>query len=205
MRKLALAVVISSLCVFAHAADSKTIKESFSLDDATQLEIDFPVGKLDLEVYSGSNIEVEIIVNPGNKDSWFGNSTSVDDAKLETKRTAGELALAINNDDYDLTWHVRVPKSLSLDIEVGVGNIEISELQNSADIEVGVGNINITTHSSDFRSIELASGVGKTALKGFTGDDKRKSMVGSESFYSGQGQFIIDAESGVGNVKLRSR
>ncbi|PCK30857.1 hypothetical protein [Pseudoalteromonas piscicida] len=203
MKKIALALALSTAAMTTQAAETKTITASFPSNGLTELEVDIAVGKIDLQTYNGDSIEVEILVEPKDSDSWFGN-TDVNDAQLTNKTSTNKLALEVNSDDYELSWQVKVPANLALDIEVGVGKIDIDNLNNSADLEVGVGKIKITSTAVDFKEVSLDSGVGKTAMSGYQNSaTSEKSMVGSKTNYTGKGQYSIDAEVGVGNIKLR--
>lgn len=203
MKKLALVLALSAAVMTAQAKDSKTITASFPSNSLAELEVDIAVGKIDLQTYNGDTIEVDILVELKESDSWFGKP-DVSEATLNSNTSGDKLSLEINSDDYELSWQVKVPVNLALDVEVGVGKIDIQDLNNSADLEVGVGKIKIETTATDFKKVSLDSGVGKTAISGFGNvETSEKSMVGSTTDYRGQGQYSIDAEVGVGNIRLR--
>ncbi|MDW7550898.1 MULTISPECIES: hypothetical protein [Pseudoalteromonas] len=202
MKRIICALLVSSAAITAHANETKTITASFSGSDVIELEIDVAVGKVDLETYHGDTIEVEILVAPKDSDSWF-STPDVNDAELTSKSHADKLSLEVPSDDYELSWHVKVPQSVALDIEVGVGKIEVNALNNSAELEVGVGKIKVAAMASDFKQVSLDSGVGKTSMSGYPASNTaKKSMVGSKTDYSGAGRYAIDAEVGVGNISL---
>ncbi|MEI5639876.1 MULTISPECIES: hypothetical protein [unclassified Pseudoalteromonas] len=203
MKKTLLALALGLASISSQAQDSRTIKQSFDSNDISELEIDVPVGKVDLTTYQGSTVEIDILVEPKDSDDWFGD-VDLSEAVLENTTSGGTLALEIDSDDYELTWTVKAPEHLALDIEVGVGKIELQNLSNSAELEVGVGKIDIHTTTDDYNRILLDSGVGKTRMSGFSfSSEQQKSMVGSTSEYNGSGRYNLDAEVGVGKIKLQ--
>lgn len=205
MKKLLLAA-LTTVCfsVPTLAQDSKVIEQSFKLDKSTELEIDFPVGKIDMNTYDGDTVVVTIRLEPKDTDDWLPSSIDLSDIELHSERVRSELSLSIDNDDVKQEWEVKVPKSMRLDVEVGVGKVEIKDLANSADIEVGVGKVRIDTLENDFKKVSLDSGVGKTSLTGLVGKvESQKKMVSSQTDYHGEGKYSLDIEVGVGNIKVR--
>ncbi|MCF2858893.1 hypothetical protein L1286_15510 [Pseudoalteromonas sp. SMS1] len=201
MRKLLWLPLSLSLAWQAQAEQAHTIKEQFSATPHQTLEISFPVGKLTVETYEGEYIHVEIELRE-NDQSWFGN-TELSAIQLEQKQHSKALYLTIDEKDVDQVWHIKLPSSLALEAELGVGNINIDTLRNHAEIEVGVGNVKIQSALSDYQSIDLESGVGKTKLTHFAGKSTyEQSMVGSKTKYKGAGQYALEIDVGVGNIKV---
>jgi hypothetical protein len=205
MKKLLLAALTSAvISAPVWAEDTRTIEQSFNIENSTELEIDFPVGSLEMTSYDGDQIQVTIRLEPKNHDGWFTGKVDLSAVKLQSTRQRQELSLAIDDDNLEQTWEVKVPKSMSLDVEVGVGKIEIQALENTADVEVGVGKVRIDTAIDDFKQVNLESGVGKTSLSGFVGKaQSHKKMVSSQTEYFGSGQYNLEVEVGVGNIKVR--
>ena len=201
---LLLTAAAASLSFNVLANESHTIKQSFAAHNNQQLEIDFPVGRLDMTSYDGDKIEVSIRLEVQQNDSWFNSNVNLDEITLDHHTKSDTLSLKITEKDLKQYWQVKVPSSIQLDIEVGVGNVKLSELANSADIEVGVGKVSIDTNEADFKSISLESGVGTTSVKGLINTaTQHKKITRSETHYTGQGSHNIEVEVGVGNIQVR--
>tara|TARA_Y100000588_G_scaffold378263_1_gene458492 strand:- start:915 stop:1535 length:621 start_codon:yes stop_codon:yes gene_type:complete len=205
MKKLLLAAFTSAVISGpAWAEDTRTIEQSFNLENSLELEIDFPVGSLEMTSYDGDQIHVTIRLEPKDNDGWFTDKVDLSAVKLKSSRQRQELSLSIDDDNLEQTWEVKVPKSMRLDVEVGVGKIEIQAFENNADVEVGVGKVRIDTAIDDFKQVNLESGVGKTSLSGLVGKaQSHKQMVSSQTEYFGSGQYTLEVEVGVGNIKVR--
>ncbi|MBQ4813426.1 hypothetical protein A7985_20050 [Pseudoalteromonas luteoviolacea] len=185
----------------AQATQTHTISEQFPIASNQSLEISFPVGKLNVETYQGDSIQVNIELRE-KEEGWFGK-TDLSAIRLERQQQNQEIYLTIDEETVEQTWHVKMPASLLLEAELGVGNINIDALANSAEIEVGVGNVKIQSGLKDYQSVELESGVGKTKLKNFSGkSNHEKSMVGSTTKYRGHGKYQLEVDVGVGNIKV---
>ncbi len=205
MKKIAVATLLaSSLFSSSVFADSeKRITDSITMKPEQTLSINFPVGSLEVEIVDTNELTIEIDIEAKN-DSWFSSDQDVSGVTLDKDIRDKRIKLEIDDNDLQQEWLIKVPKSAALDLEIGVGSVEISNLINSADIEVGVGSVRIATSTNDFKRIELESGVGDTAIRGMQGDlEQKRNMVSSESILRGNGQFSIEAEVGVGDIKVK--
>jgi len=209
MKKLLIASgIIATLLSSSVIADTqKRIVESLTLSADQSLDIKFPVGSVDIEIVDGDQLEIEIELKPQNSNwnSWFSSNKDLSAIKLKKNISNSHVTLEIDEDDLNQEWHIKVPRSAEIDIDLGVGNVDIDNLANSAEIDVGVGSVIIDTDSDDFKRIDLESGVGDTRISGFSGDSSQKrQMVSSSSAYTGSGLYRIEVEVGVGDVKVRN-
>lgn len=207
MKKTLLAIMTTALLTTSvWAKEERTISKSYSPKTAAELAIEVPVGSIELTAYNGDSVEVSVTITPKNDDSWFSKNVDLDKFEIESKHSANELNLTIDSDDIQQEWVVKVPHSMALELEMGVGKVDVDALSNSADIEVGVGNVTVETTLNDFRAISLEAGVGKTSVKGFDKNvEHSKNMVSSDVKYRGEGQHHINVEVGVGNAKVSKK
>lgn len=205
MKKLALAMTLiaASISTNLYAADEKRITETLTMNQGQNLEIDFPVGSIEIITVDGYELSIEIEIE-GKDEGWFSKNRDVSNIELNKRVRDNRISLEIDEDNLNQEWVIKVPKSAAIDIEVGVGSIEIQKLENSVDADVGVGSIRIDTVLDDFKRIDLSTGVGDTSIKGFRGDlESSRNIVSSEARYSGNGEYSIEAEVGVGDIKVR--
>ncbi|WP_405128206.1 hypothetical protein [Pseudoalteromonas sp. PB2-1] len=185
------------------AKDSRELNHTFAINGTSQLEIDFPVGSLEVQNYAGSEVVVTVRIEPKNDTGWFDSEMDLSDIKLSHSQNAGSLSLKLDNDDIQQNWLVKMPSTMAIDVELGVGDIEINDTSNSVDIELGVGAVRIDSALDDYKRIELETGVGDTKIRGMLNEAKQsRKIVSSHSNYSGNGQFEIDVEVGVGDIKV---
>lgn len=197
------AIGLALTTTYAMAKDSRELNHNFAVSGASQLEIDFPVGILEVENYDGSEVVVTVRIEPKNDKGWFGSEVDLSDIELSHSQSAGSLNLKLDNDDIQQSWYVKMPKSMAIDVELGVGDIEINDASNSVDIELGVGAVRIDSALDDYKRIELDTGVGDTKIRGLKNDaNTSRKVVSSHSSYRGNGQYAIDVEVGVGDIKV---
>ncbi|WP_042146680.1 MULTISPECIES: hypothetical protein [unclassified Pseudoalteromonas] len=207
MKKLLIAsgIIASILATSAFADSQKRIVENLTLSTDQSLDIKFPVGSVDIEIVDGDQLEIEIELKPQDSkwNSWFSSDKDLGSIKLDKNISNSHVTLEIDEDDLNQEWHIKVPRSAEIDIDLGVGSVEIDNLSNSVEVDVGVGSVVIDTDTNDFKRIDLESGVGDTRISGFSGDSSQKrQMVSSSSAYTGSGLYRIEVEVGVGDVKV---
>ena len=200
-------LLLTAFAVFmsttANAKIEHEIKRNFTVDTQQTLDISFPVGSLEINTHDGNEVKVTIELEEKNN-GWFDDSDNLDELTLDSEQTANKLTLSLDNDDVQQNWLVSVPLSLAVNLDLGVGDIEINDFANSADIEVGVGAVRIDSQSDDYKYISLDSGVGDTRISGLKSDAKTsRKMVSSESEYTGSGTHTIKIEVGVGDIKIK--
>ena len=131
--------------------------------------------------------------------------------RLNWKLTSGPnvagsaLHLALTDNNLEQTWVVRVPANLALGMNIGVGDVRLSEFANSLDMEVGVGSVNVEVIDNNYRNIRLDVGVGDAQIRNFE-DNVRSSrgFISDNARYTGNGEHSIDIEVGVGEVRVRN-
>ncbi|EAR28668.1 Secreted protein containing internal repeats [Pseudoalteromonas tunicata D2] len=196
--------LIAALCSQQAIADSeKRIAETLTMTKQQSLSINFPVGSLEIEAGDSDQLEIEIDLKPKNS-GWFSSSADLSSITLDKKITDNKISLEVDKDDLQQEWTIRLPRTAALDVHLGVGSIEINNFANSADIEVGVGSVRIDTTLDDFKNIQLSSGVGDTRVSGLVNEIKeQRKLVSSETEYRGAGQYNLNIEVGVGDIRIR--
>lgn len=195
-----------ALPVCAQAATSKRL--SYSIDSAafTDVQLEMSVGEMEIEVYEGELIELDIEVEAQRR--WFGlRQGDADDIELEQRDRGQTLYLGIDEDNLEQTWHVRLPAHLAVELNVGVGDVLIENFSNSLEAEMGVGAIEVQVTHSDYDEITATAGVGDAVLRGFGrgADNERSNLVGADAYFRGEGEHSIRIEIGVGDAQVRAR
>lgn len=196
--------LVAALCSQQASADNeKRIAETLTMTNQQSLSINFPVGSLEIEAGDSDQLEIEIELKP-KKSGWFSSNVDLSAITLDKKISDHKISLEVDKDDLQQDWTIRLPRTAALDVQLGVGSIEINNFANSADIEVGVGSIRIDTTLDDFKRIQLSSGVGDTRVSGLIKEVKeQRQLVSSETEYRGAGEHNLNIEVGVGDIRIR--
>lgn len=180
--------------------DKVTLEETISVDANTSIHIEVPVGSLEIETYSGDEIIVKVEVKEADND-WF-SSPDFSDAQIDIDNSGKKVHLQIDMEDVVQKWEVKIPRDANLDIDLGVGGIEIEDFERDAFIDVGVGEVDVKLSSDNYREIELGAGVGDVDLDGFKNIDRERAIVSENIEWRGKGDHDLNIEVGVGDIEV---
>lgn len=200
---LIVAVGLLLLAPGAFAATTKTITQSFEVEDLQRLALDVSVVEMTIEIVEGDTVELEIELEAQRR--FFGlRAGSVDNVELEIHRSPSTLSLGIEEKDLEQHWVLLVPRHLALDISIGVGELNIDKLENDLDLEIGVGAVRVDVIESAFGEIQLQTGIGDAAIRGLTNRaDNERSFISADAYYRGEGEHHINIDLGVGDALVR--
>lgn len=200
---IALALFTTLASSTAMAKDIKRINKTIEVEEGQKISLNVPVGSLDVQTCDCNEITIKVTVEPSDS-KWgiFGSGADVDDAELKVRERRGGLSFEVDEDDTKQKWKVTMPASSALDIDMGVGSVDVEDLSNSLNAEVGVGQISVDLSDDNYQDIELESGVGDTSIDGFSGVKTKRSVVSSEAHYRGDGDHSINIEIGVGEADV---
>jgi hypothetical protein len=205
MKKAILATILlgmfSSLSV--SASEEVNLRNTYNAGDLKVLSITNGVGSIRVEVADISSIEVEVAVEPTT--SYFFFESDISEAELSASTNAGELALEVPVDDSEQNWLVRIPKHLGLSIDLGVGDVDISNINQNVTANVGVGEFSATLNQNSFKSLNAEAGVGGVSLSGFTNSENESHLVGNSAEISGEGSAKLSVDVGVGGINLKNQ
>lgn len=199
--KIALAVAATLITTSVIAKDRVYLSESIRLAEDAHVSFDIRVGSLHIETYDGDIMELDIEVKEGDN-GWF-SSADMEDVELDIDGDDEDISLEVDVEDVVQKWRVKLPRTASIDIDLGVGEVDIENFERSAFIDVGVGEVDIELVSDDYREIELESGVGGADLDGFKGADRERNMVNESIRWRGKGEYDIEVDVGVGDIDVR--
>lgn len=192
--------LIASVSLPAVAKNSLSIEEAYDISSAGQVQFEIPVGSLDLRTHNSDEIIIEVRVKE-QEDTWF-SSWDLDDIHLEKEMSGDSVRFFIDADNAIQEWRVIVPSSVHLDIDVGVGEVDLEDVGNDIFVEVGVGEVDIDLDSDDYGRIDLDSGVGAADLSGFKNVDSERRLISESTLWRGNGSHEIRVEVGVGEIDV---
>ncbi len=189
----------------ASAASAKRIERSIDASDLVHVDFDISVAEMDIQVYEGDEIELDIALE-ADRGWWFFGRRDIDDVDVRVDFSGDSVEIILDEDDVEQDWRVRLPAHLAISMEIGVGDVDIDGVANDLLMEMGVGAVQVTVADLDFDIIHLQTGVGDSSLRGFgRGTDNERNFVGADSYYRGEGDHEIEIELGVGDAEVRRR
>lgn len=195
-------VVTLLTSISAIANDEVKLTESYSASELRGLAIKNGVGSIEIKCANISSIEVEVTVEPTTSFIIFESDISA--AKLNATTKKGLLELEVPLDDSEQHWVVRVPQHVNLLIDLGVGEVDVTDINQDFTAKVGVGEFSATLNQNSFKSINAETGVGGVSLSGFSHSENDSHLVGNSAQINGEGSAILKVDVGVGGINLKT-
>ena len=192
-----LALSISVVCA------DEVRHHTFAGSEISSLTLDVRVGSIVISPSTSGDIEVELRIEESGGLGWFSSKPDIADMDLESRVRRNQLSLSLDEKDITTDWIIKVPPLANLEIDLGVGAVEIEDLGTAMEIDVGVGSVEIDTPLSSAGHISLSVGVGDTTVRGASEQNSRRAIVSSETDAEGNGSNDIQVDVGVGDVVVR--
>jgi hypothetical protein len=188
----------------------RSFHRSFDAHGIRALVMDIPVGEVEIEGSSSDRIEVDVTVEC----NW---------KKSRCLQIAEELDLVARDWDDELTldvegmrkWrsiavHLEVqisaPASMSLELDMGVGEVEISDFRGDVTVDLGVGEVEVQMDESHVRSVDLDTGLGEVRMDYHGGRLEASGLFDNVLRWDeGAGSSKLRLETGVGEIDVRLR
>jgi len=201
-------VALSLLVCLPALAETKCklMEQSFDAEGLGHLSIDVHVGELKVQPSEDGQVHVSVQACPRN--GWFSfRKRTAEAAELKVERAQEHMSFTLNKDKYSETWTVRMPPSVALAADVGVGEADINGLASDIDVDMGVGDVQIEGRVADYHRVSGDVGVGEInvdAVSG-TGESHRAVVADSETWVAdgGEGKATIETDVGVGDADIK--
>ncbi|QFU23982.1 hypothetical protein FM038_018655 [Shewanella eurypsychrophilus] len=205
---MVVSAAFSSLAVTAASADTtKTLSQTFAYTGQEVL-LDMDIGSAKFIATDEQEIRIEVLVTPS-ESNWFSlwGSADVEDIELDVVESSSEIELKVTEqDDVKQEWVVYLPRQAALNLNVGIGQIEVSNMENNIDIDLGVGHAEIN-HEILYRSVSLESGVGEVEvnLQGQSVEVSRSFVMQSYHNEEQTGFGQLNVNVGVGQIDVHHK
>lgn len=187
--------------------------KSFALEDARTLRLDVSVGELHVEVGEGNQIEAHLKLRCERDQRRCRDRASRitlvptrggDDLRLKVAGYDREERRGIHRPEVDL--RIVMPAALSLQVDMGVGELEIDGIEGDVTVDLGVGEAEIVMPEDAVRSVAIDVGVGEAEMR------PRREQVHHSGFLflgneidwrDGTGRSRVVLDVGVGEATVR--
>jgi hypothetical protein len=230
MRRTWIALAIATLlAVPGTASTTRTLEDALPAAEVEQVVIEVGVGDVEVTARDGDTVFIHITLKPrrgGLFSSMRRAEREVEMATLRSEVKGTSLRLKVESDSnerrFEEHWTIELPDRLSLDLELGVGDVEIRGMSGGLKIEAGVSDMLVEATSGDvtlelgvgdatvrapahaYRSATCTGGVGDARLEVRGERISSEGFVGHSASWTGDGDHTLKVEVGVGdaNVKL---
>ncbi|UCE19112.1 MAG: hypothetical protein JSV84_01840 [Gemmatimonadota bacterium] len=212
MRSLVLNLVIATLFVLDAAvfADTtvRTLTKELSVEEAEWVFIELPIGELEVKGSGGNVLSFHLKVKCEDRDSDKCRRAA-EDIELEVDQHSDGIEIGIDhwpkfrNKGMSLEGFLEVPRQLVLEIDMGVGEVDISGMEDDIEIDIGVGEVSIEMNESEVRSVSLDAGVGDATLRVGGRTIEGSGFIGHGlDWREGSGKAYIEIDCGVGSIDV---
>jgi hypothetical protein len=214
-RRLVVAILAAALLAAAplRAGDDVVVRSeaaTFPLQGARLLEVEVPVGEIDVVAVDGDRIEARLAVIC-DEDSRRCRQQAAR-VRLRPERRGADLSIDVVG--YPRTkggrtpkaeLELRVPRALALSLEVGVGEVDVRGSEGDLDVELGVGEVRVRVPERVVEEVSVDVGVGEANLHPRPSGTRssRFLFLGNEiDWDGGSGRSRITVEVGVGEADV---
>jgi hypothetical protein len=204
-------VATAALAVPAHAVVLQTEARTWRVGPDHRVRLDFPVGELHVKATDGDEVRVELQVRCRRSGTEECQRKSRR-LRLEHTNDGGVLRIRVegypkfNSRGFSLEALVLVPRHLRMDVDMGVGELEVDGMAGDLDVELGVGDATILAPRGAVKTVNVDVGIGDASLRTNGHRAHSRGWLGREVRWSeGGGASRIELSVGVGegDVSLR--
>ncbi len=211
MRKTSVALLALLALPSGLLAEDRVLQGTANVSGDGRIVLDFPVGELHVEGASAGPFLIEVSARC--KRDRDRCEERLDDVAIEIVEKRGNFYVEVAPHSKWRWWNslqleasVRHPADTDLEIDMGVGELEIEGVRGDLRVDLGVGEVRIDLELADFASVQLDAGIGETELLVPDGwiEGDRSFLVGSESHWrDGPGESRVRVDVGVGEAVVR--
>jgi hypothetical protein len=210
------------------ASEPRILRGAVPVEGLESVHLDAGVGDIDVTATGGgSEVSFEVELKP-RRGGFFSSlkkaQREVEEAELRMDVSRGVLRLEIEteSDDrhFEERWIIELPDHLDINldlgvgdldirglagglvIDLGVGDIDVEAVSGDLDLDIGVGDATIQANASDYGSVEGSGGVGDAKLTVRGEKVSSSGFVGKSAEWTGDGDHSIRISVGVGDAQV---
>jgi hypothetical protein len=206
MKTFLIAALGAVLALPAAAAPLGTMRGSWPAAGTKEVRIDFPVGGLEVVGVTGTKVEAEMSVR-----CKRGRRCEERAAKLElvTDEKGGIRTLELkghpklDSDGLQVELRISVPATLRVQIDMGVGDLDVRDIEGDVDVDLGVGDADVRVPERTAGTVECEVGVGDANVHSSGGNRRSSGFLGRSVRWEGnEGGSRVHLEVGVGDADV---
>jgi len=210
MKRLLLTFVAT--LAFAAPLHARTVLESetktYRATSLRTVNLDFTVGELHIDGTDGDNVVVKLRVHCKRNDDWCEDHAR--DLKLDARVRGDRLDIDVegrslfDHDDYWVEGRIQVPRRMRLEIDMPVGEVHVTAMENDVDLQLKVGEVNIDMPEKRVGRVHAGVAIGEATLDKSDGRVNIAGFLGRKvSWSNGEGTARVDVRIAVGEATLR--
>ena len=203
------AIAILGFMVSAYGDTTvRTIQKDLPAEESEWLFIDLPIGELEVRGIDSDEIRLSLKIRCEDRGSSKCRRAA-EDIELDVDRHSDGIEIGLDkwpkfrNKGMSLDGYLELPRELVLEVDIGVGEVNVSGMEDDVEIDLGVGEASIEMDESGVRSVSLDAGVGEATLRVGGRTIEGSGFIGHGlDWRDGPGRAHIEVDCGVGSVEV---
>ena len=174
-----------------------------------RIRLEFPVGELRVIPTDAPHVSFDLKVRC-RRTSDERCEEMANRLILDSDDSGGTLHLKLhkypqwNNHGMTVIGTLAVPRALAVDIEMGVGELDVSGIEGDIDVELGVGEADIRASRTQASHVSVETGIGDAEIRGGGSGTRSRGFIGSHAVWAdGGGRSAVRLHVGVGDATVR--
>ena len=186
----------------------RTLTDTLPVEEAEWVFINLPIGELEVIGTDDDDIDIHITLQCEDRRSKKCRNAAKDiELKIRRRFDGIEIELErwpkFRSKGMSVDGRFHIPRQLGVEIEMGVGEVDVSGLADDVEIDVGVGDVRVEMEESDVRSVNVDAGVGEAKLRVRGRTIEGSGFIGHGlDWREGPGRAHIEIDCGVGSIKV---
>jgi hypothetical protein len=212
-RSLVALAVLSGAMLCMAAAPARAVllttdPHTYPVTSKHRIRLEFPIGQLRVEPTDDSRVRFEIRVRCDGRDEDRCEELA-NQLTLDSDDTGGTLHLKLNkfpkwhNHGMKVMGTLSVPRSLAIDIEMGVGELDIRGMEGDIDVDLGVGEVDIQASKTQANRVSVDSGTATPSAAVAAARACAASSARTPSGPTATGRSSVHLHVGVGEATVR--
>lgn len=210
---LMLALGLALVATPAAARTYKSEPRAYPTDGLSRVRIELSVGEMTIEGSDSDKVRLTLVLHCKRGGGWC--EEKADEVEIDARRRGDELVIEIDDawgagdwwGDRD-GWHVeallQVPADLALDVEMGVGELEVTDMRGDLDVSLKIGEASVRMPEASVRRVYGSVGIGEATIDSARGVETVSGLIGRKVRWSeGVGRSRVEVSVGIGELSLR--
>lgn len=186
------------------ASDEVERYHEISVADVNHVVLKNSVGSVYVEQGEGTELTIRAVFE-GKRSGIMRRTKDVSDMDVEIRERRGVLTISFSENNVESTWHVTLPAVAKLDVDLGVGLVDVKVGATAVNIDLGVGDAKVEGLISEAGAVSANVGVGSATIRGAHDVKTKRAIVAETTSGRGDGEYPISIDIGVGDAGIRLR
>jgi hypothetical protein len=187
-------------------ADTSAMIASKTIDpgSAQKLVVDFPVGKLEVIATDAQEITFSVELRCERSRDC---EDLVEDVRAIHEVRDDEVRLRIEDSkwhkDHHLRGKIEVPRSMSVEVAMNVGELEIEGVEKDLEVRMSVGEVDVRVAENALKSVDVRVSIGDASMRPRGGSNVRGWLGKRIDWDRGTGSSRLDIDLSIGEANIR--